>query len=113
MAINKRQSGNVLTVKYTQANPPNKSNEVVVVGYFVGVCTKVIEEHKEMEVQLVGVWDAKNKSGATVPAFNQGDAVYVTTAGELTATQGTNALVGHAFVPNSSSSDSVAVRLKH
>lgn len=81
---------------------------IVVSGALVGVATKAAVVDEVISCDAVGVYALDKTSGE---AIAQGAVVYVTTAGKITATAGSNTRAGIAWAAAATSDATVLVKL--
>lgn len=83
-------------------------HDIVVSGALVGVATKSAVANEIISCDAVGVYALDKTSGE---AITQGAVVYVTTAGKITATAGSNTRAGVAWEAAVASDATVLVKL--
>lgn len=83
-------------------------HSIVTVGNLVGVATKAALADEIISCDAVGVYALEKTSGE---AITQGAVVYVTTAGKITATAGSNVRAGVAWAAALASDATCLVKL--
>lgn len=107
MAKNYIQAGEVLTIT---AAADIASGDPVVIEDIVGVSLSDVPTGEAGAVQIIGVWNLPKVSAG---AINQGEKVYLTPGGNITATASGNTYAGFAAMAAADTVTSIHVLLAH